>query len=103
MTALCSSSESKTMGTFSYTKKKKNSMGNKAAYQFTLVNVQTSGSILHTPFKKIEGYLIETTSPGTSQINVAANAEANGPGTCARLTFAAAAEAQGSIIITGLF
>ena len=90
------------MGTFSFTKERKLSLGNRAGYVFKLTNVQTTGSVLHTPFKKITGYLIETTSPGTSQINVADNQPSTGRGVTARLTFAAGAEAQGFILVTGL-
>lgn len=77
-------------------------MGNRAAYKYTLANVQTTGSVLHTPFKKITGYLIETTSPNTADITVATNTEEAGHGTCATLTFAVDAEAQGGIIVVGL-
>lgn len=90
------------MGTFSYSKIRKLSMGNRAAYQYTLTNVQTTGSKLYTPFKKITGYLIETTSPNTCAITVTANTEAQGHGTQAYLTFAADAESQGKIIVVGL-
>lgn len=80
-------------------------LGNRAAYLYTLVNVQTSGSKLYTPFKKILGYFPpETTSPNTSTINVAANTPSRG-GTGnndAFLTFAATAESQGNIIVWGL-
>lgn len=91
------------MGTFSYTKTRKLSFGNRVAYQFNLVNVQTSGSRLHTPFKKITGYLIETTSPQTSTIAVATNSPTSGGnGSCATLIFKATAESQGEIIVVGL-
>jgi len=90
------------MGTFSYTKKRKLSMGNRVAYQYSLANVQTTGSKLYTPFKKITGYLIETTSPATSCITVATNAESQGHGITSYLQFAVDAEAQGHIIVVGL-
>lgn len=77
-------------------------MGNRIAYQFSLVNVQTTGSNLYTPFKKITGYLIETTSPATAAITVASNNQSQGHGTCAFLGLAVDAEAQGSIIVVGL-
>ena len=92
------------MGVFAYTKKRKLSFGNRIAYQYKLDNVQATGSILYTPFKKVTGYLIETTSPATAQITVATNAIApggNGQGQ-ATLTFAVGAEAQGDIIVVGL-
>jgi hypothetical protein len=90
------------MGTFSNTKKRKFSMGNRVAYQYSLTNVQTTGSKLYTPFKKITGYLIETTSPNTSTIAVTANQDRTGSGTQAYLQFIATAESQGSIIVVGL-
>ena len=77
-------------------------MGNRSAYQYSLANVQTTGSKLYTPFKKITGYLIETTSPNTAAIRVATNNQAQGHGTCAWLGFAVNAEAQGDIIVVGL-
>ena len=66
------------MGTFSYTMNKPLSLGNRRGYIFDLTNVQTTGSVLHTPFKKVTGYLIETSSPGTSQITVSSNDDATG-------------------------
>lgn len=92
------------MGTFSYSANpKKLSMGNRSAYLYDLTNVQITGSILRTPFKKITGYLIECTSPATNTITVAANTEASGgTGNQATLTFAADAESQGDIIVVGL-
>jgi len=92
------------MGTFSYTanKPKKLSMGNRIGYLYKLVNVQTTGSKLHTPFKKITGYLINNVSPNTSSITVAGKADATGPGTRATITFAADAESQGYILVVGL-
>ena len=79
-------------------------MGNRIAYQYSLTNVQTTGSKLRTPFKKITGYLIETTDPATNDITVSANTEARGtPGQGeAFLTFVADAESQGDIIVVGL-
>ena len=78
-------------------------MGNRIAYQYTLTNVQTTGSKLRTPFKQIKGYLIETTSPNTSDITVSANTESRGGAQGeAFLTFVADAESQGSIIVVGL-
>ena len=77
-------------------------MGNRIAYQYSLANVQATGSNLYTPFKKITGYLIETISPATAAITVATNNEAQGHGTCAWLGFAVDAEAQGEIIVVGL-
>jgi len=91
------------MATFGATKLRKLSMGNRVAYQYSLANVQTTGSILRTPFKKIMGYLIETTSPATSTITVSANTDSNGTTAKeASLTFAADAESQGVIIVVGL-
>lgn len=90
------------MGTFSATKKKKFSMGNRAAYWYTLTNVQTTGSSLRTPFKKITGYLIQKTSTATSQITVTTNSEKTADNNEATLTFAADAEASGEILVTGL-
>lgn len=92
------------MATFAVTKKRKLSFGNRIAYQYHLANVQTTGSKLYTPFKKITGYIIETTSPNTSAITVTANTETTGiegQGE-AYLTFAADAESQGDIIVVGL-
>jgi len=90
--------------TFSYTtqKPKKLSMGNRIAYLYKLIDVATSGSVIHTPFKKITGYLISSVSPNTTSINVAGKTERTGPGTCATLTLAAGATSQGYIIIVGL-
>lgn len=92
------------MATFGYTKKRKLSFGNRVAYQYTLANVQTTGSILYTPFKKITGYLIETTNPATSAITVSSNTPSRGGNghSLAYLTFAADEESQGSIIVVGL-
>ena len=77
-------------------------MGNRVAYKYNLANVQTSGSVLRTPFKKITGYLIETTSPNTSTIAVASNAEKTSSNKNAALTFKATAESQGNILVVGL-
>ena len=77
-------------------------MGNRIAYQFDLTNVQTTGSILRTPFKKITGYLIETTDPATNTITVTANTERTADNNESTLTFAADAESQGEIIVVGL-
>ena len=77
-------------------------MGNRIAYQYSLTNVQATGSKLYTPFKKITGYLIETTSPATAAITVATNSEARGHGIASYLEFAVDAEAQGAIIVVGL-
>lgn len=77
-------------------------MGNRIAYQYSLSNVQTTGSKLYTPFKKITGYLIETTSPATSAITVATNQESTGHGSTSYLQFAVDAESQGNIIVVGL-
>jgi len=92
------------MGTFSYTsvKPKRLSMGNRIAYLYKLKDVQTSGSVLHTPFKKITGYLVHNVTPNTTCINVSSNTDSTGPGTRAKLTFAAGAESQGYIIVVGL-
>lgn len=90
------------MGTFSYTKKTKLSFGNRAGYIYSLTNVQTSGSKLYTPFKKVTGYMIETTSPNTSCINVAVNQPSLGHGLGSYLQFAAGAESQGEITVVGL-
>ena len=92
------------MGTFSYSANpKKLSMGNRVAYVYELTDVQTSGSILYTPFKKITTYLIETIDPATSTITVSSNTEATGgTGNGAYLTFTADAESDGRIIVVGL-
>jgi len=92
------------MATFSYTaeKPKRLSVGNRIAYLYKLSNVQTTGSKITTPFKKITGYMIQNVSPITSSITVATRADATGPHTRASLTFAADAESQGYIIIVGL-
>lgn len=95
------------MGTFSYEKKKKLSFGNRIGYIFALTDVQTTGSTLYTPFKKITGYMIETasstTAAGATTINVASNTESAGPSTQAYLTFASgAADADGTITVVGL-
>lgn len=92
------------MGTYSSTLKRKFSFGNRVAYQYHLTNVQTTGSILYTPFKKITGYIPETTSPNTAAITVASNVESRGGNgnSCAYLSFAVNAEAQGDIIVVGL-
>ena len=90
------------MATFSYTKERKLSVGNRIGYFYDLANVQTTGSILYTPFKKITTYLPETTSPSTNTITVVTNTEGKGHGIPAKLTFAADAESQGKIIVVGL-
>lgn len=90
------------MGTFGATKVKKFSMGNRIAYKYNLTNVQTSGSILRVPFKKITGYMIETTDPNTSTIAVATNSEKTATNKNAALTFKATAESQGNILVVGL-
>ena len=91
------------MGTFSYTtvKPKKLSMGNRVGYLYKLINVQTTGSRLTTPFKKITGYLIQTLSPVTADITVTSNTEGD-HSQRASLIFAVNAEAQGYIIVVGL-
>lgn len=92
------------MGTFSYTtvKPKRLSSGNRIAYIYKLVNVQTTGSVLTTPFKKITAYAIQTLSPVTNDITVTSKTEKTGPGTKATLRFAADAESQGYITVWGL-
>lgn len=89
---------------YGYTKKRKLSFGNRVAYQYKLIDVATTGSKLYTPFKKITGYIIETTNPATSTIRVVANTDSTGVhGKCeASLTFAAEATSQGDIIVVGL-
>ena len=48
------------MATFSYSANpKKLSFGNRIAYVYDLANVQTTGSKLYTPFKKITTYNID--------------------------------------------
>ena len=81
---------------------RKLSFGNRIAYVYHLTNVQTTGSTLYTPFKKITGYMIETISPNTSAITVAANSESTGRFGQASLQFAVDAESQGDIIVVGL-
>lgn len=95
------------MGTFSSTKLRKLSLGNRIGYLYSLTDVQTTGSVLYTPFKKITGYLIETassaTAAGTSTINVASTADAQGNGITSSITFASgAADADGRILVVGL-
>lgn len=90
------------MGTFAYTKLKKMSVGNRIGYLYKLENVQTTGSKLYTPFKKITGYLIDTISPRTASITIATNSESSGQFGQASLTFAVDAEAQGEILVVGL-
>jgi len=90
------------MGTFGATKTRKLSMGNRVGYVYTLANVQTTGSILRTPFKKITGYIIETTDPATSTIAVATNSPSSGRFGQAALTLKATAESQGNILVVGL-
>ena len=90
------------MATFSYTKERKLSVGNRIGYVYDLANVQTTGSILYTPFKKITTYLIETTSPSTNTITVTNNQDSKGHGLTSQLTFAADAESQGKIVVVGL-
>jgi hypothetical protein len=90
------------MGTYSQKKVRKFSMGNRAAYQFKLTNVQTTGSKLYTPFKKITGYIITTTDPATSEITVVTRADTTRGCQESALTFAANAESQGNIIVVGL-
>lgn len=77
-------------------------MGNRIAYSYQLTDVAATGSKLYTPFKKITGYLINTTSPATSEITVAANTESTGKFGQATLTFACDATSQGYIIVVGL-
>lgn len=91
------------MGTFSYTTDKKLSMGNRIGYKYTLTDVQTTGSTIHTPFKKIIGELYETISPATTTIVTASKTVANGVGTTAKLNLkAGATDADGSVIVVGL-
>ena len=93
------------MGVFSSTQlTPKLSMGNRAAYRYKLTNVQATGSILYTPFKKITGYIIETTTPATAAITVSANTDSRGGNgsSDAYLTFAVDAEASGYILVVGL-
>jgi len=97
-----SSSWGTKMGTFSYTKLKKLSFGNRIAYTYRLANVQTTGSILRTPFKKITGYLIQNTTLATSSITVTANTEKSASNNEATLTFASDAEASADILVVGL-
>ena len=82
-------------------------MGNRVGYIYALTEVATSGSKLFTPFKKITGYIIETTSPQTNFINVLYNIEKgqitggqNNRG--AYLQFACAATSNGEILVWGL-
>lgn len=91
------------MGTFSYTavKPKRISMGNRIGYIYKLVDVQTTGSKLTTPFKKITGVLMQTLSPVTNDITWS-QVDKTGPGTRASLTFVADAESQGYCVIVGL-
>jgi len=90
------------MAIFSYTKLKKLSIGNRIGYSYSLANVQTTGSKLYTPFKKITGYLPETTSLATSTIAVATNQDVKAGVPEAYLEFKATAECSGNIIVVGL-
>ena len=95
------------MGTFSYTTDKKLSVGNRVGYKYTLTDVQTSGSKIHTPFKKILGQLPETSSLATSTISMASSTDAYASaameknGAIATLQ-CGANDMDGSIIIVGL-
>ena len=77
-------------------------MGNRVAYLYKLVNVQTTGSKIRTPFKKITYYDIETTSPATADITVTSNADKTSTNKEAVLTLAVDAEAQGNALVVGL-
>ena len=90
------------MGTFSYTREKILSLGNRRAFIYKLTDVQTSGSKLFTPFKKITGYAFNTTS-ATTPIAVAKNQEATGPGTTAYLELVVDAnDIDGFVFVVGL-
>ena len=88
---------------FSYTsvKPKKLSMGNRVAYVYKLKDVATSGSVIHTPFRKITGVLMQTLSPVTSDITFSIS-ERTGPGTRAKVSLTADATSQGYCTIVGL-
>lgn len=89
------------MGTFSYNKPKPLSMGNKRGYLYILTDVQTTGSILYTPFKKITGLMIETET-GDNSITVSSISE-GGPSSVAAITFMCDdADADGRIWVWGL-
>lgn len=91
------------MATFSYTKLKKYSMGNRVAYTYRLTNVnEDSTSILRTPFKKITGYLFEKTSTAGSTIIVVANNERTSANNEATLTLDTDTESSGEILVVGL-
>lgn len=88
---------------FSYTtvKPKKLSMGNRTAYLYKLTEVATSGSVIHTPFRKITGYLPQCNSPITSTIGVSSVTERVGS-VAAKLNLKATATSYGYIIVVGL-
>ena len=82
-------------------------MGNRIAYVYTLTDVQTTGSTIHTPFKKITGYLVETassiTGAGATTIAVASTTLGDGNGTCAKVNLkSGATDADGKITVMGL-
>ena len=88
---------------FSYTsvKPKKLSMGNRTAYIYKLTDVATTGSVIHTPFRKITGYLPQQVTPITSTIAVTSKTEKRGS-TAAKLNLIATATSQGYMIVVGL-
>ncbi len=90
------------MGTFSYTLKKRFSMGNRIAILYELTDVQTSGSIVHTPFKKAWPPIFETTSD-TTPITYSTISVADGDGTCSQISLVSDnADADGYMLVTGL-
>jgi len=91
------------MGSFSYTttKAKKLSLGNRVGYLYKLINVQTTGSVIHTPFRMITGVLMSDLSP-TDTCVVWSVTPRTGPGTCATVNLSSDAEAQANCVVTGL-
>lgn len=90
------------MGTFGYLKLKKYSFGNRVAYTYALTDVQTTGSVLRTPFKKITGYLVENVETATHALTIVANTERTSANNEATLTFAVDAESNHEILVVGL-
>ena len=88
---------------FSYTsvKPKKLSMGNRIAYLYKLTDVATTGSVIHTPFRKITGVLPQCLSPTTSDITFTTNPKTR-PGTSATVHLTADATSQGYCVVVGL-
>ena len=87
---------------FSYTaeKPKRLSLGNRIGILYKLKDVATSGSVIHTPFRKITGVLMSDLSPTTSCITWTTTLKT--PTAAAKVRLTSNATAQGYCVVTGL-